>query len=143
MNDEEPMVPEAGAEAVQTELEQRLAALEASLRERLLRAELKGHAIRAGMVDLDGLKLLDISRLALNDNDEVVGAAELMAEARWAKPWLFGGASTSSAAAAPPAQAPKAKLATDMTEAEWRASCAAAVRRCACPTLAVAIHHQG
>ena len=129
MNDDGQTVPDAGAEAVPTELEQRLAALEASLRERLLRAELKGHAIRAGMVDLDGLKLLDTSRLALNDSDEVVGAAELMAEARRAKPWLFGGSSTSSAAAAPPAQAPKAKLATDMTEAEWRASRAELLRR--------------
>ena len=129
MNDDGQTVPDAGAEAVPTELEQRLAALEASLRERLLRAELKGHAIRAGMVDLDGLKLLDTSRLLLNDSDEVVGAAELMAEARRAKPWLFGGSSTSSAAAVPPAQAPKAKLATDMTEAEWRASRAELLRR--------------
>lgn len=129
MNDDGQTVPDAGVEAVRTELEQRLVALEASLRERLLRAELKGHAIRAGMVDLDGLKLLDTSRLLLNDSDEVVGAAELMAEARRAKPWLFGGSSTSSAAAVPPAQAPKAKLATDMTEAEWRASRAELLRR--------------
>ena len=82
--------PPSAAEAA---LEQRLAALEASLRERLLRAELKAHAVRAGMVDLDGLKLLDTSRLVLNERDEVVGAAELMAETRRAKPWLFGGAS--------------------------------------------------
>jgi hypothetical protein len=110
-------------------LQQRLAALEASLRERLLRADLKAHAVRAGMVDLDGLKLLDTSRLALNERDEVVGAAELMAEARRAKPWLFGGASTSSAAAAPPAQAPRARLATEMNEAEWRAARAEMLRK--------------
>ena len=55
--------PDAEATAA---LEQRLAALEASLRERLLRAELKAHAVRAGMVDLDGLKLLDTSALVLN-----------------------------------------------------------------------------
>lgn len=107
----------------------RLAALEATLHERLLRAELRAHALRAGMVDLDGLKLLDTSRLVVNARDEVEGAAELMAEARRAKPWLFGGASTSSAAAAPPAQPPRAKLATEMGEAEWRAARAEMLRR--------------
>lgn len=114
---------------VRTALEQRLAALEASLRERLVRAELKAHAVRAGMVDMDGLKLVDASRLALNDRDEVEGAAELMAEMRRAKPWLFGGNSSSSAAAPPPAQAPRAKLATEMSEAEWQASRAEMLRR--------------
>ena len=120
---------DADPAAVQAALEQRLVALEASLRERLLRAELKAHALRAGMVDLDGLKLLDTSRLVLNERDEVVGAGELMVEARRAKPWLFGGTSSSSAAAAPPAQAPKAKLATDMTETEWCSSRAELLRR--------------
>jgi hypothetical protein len=122
---ETPEEPATDADA----LAERLAALEASLRERLLRAELKAHAVRAGMVDLDGLKLLDTSRLTLNERDEVAGAAELMAEARRAKPWLFGGASTSSAAIAPPAQAPRARLATEMSEAEWRASRAEMLRR--------------
>ncbi len=121
--------PAAEASALQAALEQRLAALEASLRERLLRAELKAHAVRAGMVDLDGLKLLDTSRLVLNERDEVEGAAELMAETRRVKPWLFGGASSSSSPAAPPAQSPKPKLATDMTEAEWRTSRADLLRR--------------
>ncbi len=114
---------------VRAALEQRLSALEASLRERLVRAELKAHAVRAGMVDLDGLKLLDASRLALNERDEVEGAAELMAEMRRAKPWLFGGASSSSVASPPPAQAPRAKLATEMTEAEWVAARAEMLRR--------------
>ena len=137
MNEDAHTAPATGADtphdgdpaAVQAALEQRLAALEASLRERLLRAELKAHAVRAGMVDLDGLKLLDTSRLVLNERDEVVGAAELMVETRRAKPWLFGGTSSSSAAAAPPAQAPKAKLATDMTETEWRIARAELLRR--------------
>ncbi len=110
-------------------LEERLAALEAGLRARLLRAELKAHALRAGMVDLDGLKLLDTSALVVNERDEVIGAEALMAEARRAKPWLFGGASTSSTAAAPPAQAPRAKLATEMSEAEWRAARAELLRK--------------
>lgn len=117
-------------EALRTALEQRLAALEAGLRERLLRAELKAHAVRAGMVDLDGLKLLDTSGLSLNARDEVEGAEAAMAAMRRAKPWLFGAAaSTSSAAAAPPAQAPRAKLATEMDATEWQAARAEILRR--------------
>lgn len=110
-------------------LARRLEALEASLRERLVRAELKAHAVRAGMVDLDGLKLVDASRLVLNERDEVEGAAELMRGLRRDKPWLFGGPSTSSAAQPPPAQAPRAKLATEMSETEWLAARAELLRR--------------
>lgn len=130
MTDETPASAEAlAAEALEAALAERLAALEARLRERLVRAELKAHAVRAGMVDLDGLKLVDTSGLTLNDRDEVDGADQLMATLRRAKPWLFGHASTSSAAAAPPAQPPRAKLATEMTDAEWQASRAELLRR--------------
>ena len=117
------------AEQIQAALNAKIGALEASIRERLVRAEMKAHAVRAGMVDLDGLKLLDTSQVTLNDRDEVVGAEALMAQMRRAKPWLFGGASTSSSAAAPPAQAPRAKLATEMSEMEWRSARAELLRR--------------
>ena len=127
---ETPKAAQAGEAAqVQMALEQKLLAMETALRERLMRAELKAHAMRAGMVDLDGLKLLDTSRLTLNERDEVVGAEVLMAEARRAKPWLFGGASSSSSATPPPAQAPRARLATEMNETEWRAARAEMLRR--------------
>jgi hypothetical protein len=121
----------AEADTAQAALEQRLATMEAQMRERLVRAELKAHAIRAGMVDLDGLKLVDATSLALNDHYELDGGEQLMATLRRAKPWLFGshGTSTSSAATAPPAQAPRAKLATEMTDAEWQASRAEMLRR--------------
>ena len=107
-----------------------MAELEAKLQLRLVRAELKAHAIRAGMVDLDGLKLVDTTGLTLNDQDEVDGAEQLMSNLRRAKPWLFGASTSStSSAAAPPAQAPRAKLATEMTDAEWQASRAEMLRR--------------
>ncbi len=54
-------------------LELRLAELEASTRARLIRAELKAEAMRAGMVDLDGLRLLDLDAVAINDKGEVEG----------------------------------------------------------------------
>ena len=60
MSEDDPAsVPAEDAEARAAALERRLAELEAQSRERLIRAELKAEAVRAGMVDLDGLKLVD------------------------------------------------------------------------------------
>jgi hypothetical protein len=52
-----------------------------------------------------------------------------MREFKRAKPWLFGGASTSSTAAPPPAQPPKQKLAKDMTPEEWQRARAELLKR--------------
>jgi hypothetical protein len=106
-------------------LERRLAESEHEARSRLVRAELKVEAIRAGMIDLDGLKLLDLNDVQLNTHSELENASLLMAQFRRAKPWLFGGASSSSPANAPPAQPPRQKLATEMTDEEYRAARAA------------------
>jgi hypothetical protein len=89
------------------ELRARTDALEKQLRESneaarasLVRAELKVEALRAGMVDLDGLKLFDSTALKVSDTGEVDGAAELMARMKREKPWLFTSASSSSPTAA-------------------------------------------
>ena len=121
---ETPAPPPVAADAEDraAELERRLAELEAATATRLIRAELKAEAVRAGMVDLDGLKLIDIAHLKLDDDGNVAGAAELMRQLRRAKPWLFGGASTSSAASAPPTTPPRPKLATEMTDSEWQSA---------------------
>jgi hypothetical protein len=110
-------------------LERRLVAVEAEARARILRAELTTEALRAGMIDLDGIKLLDTSAVTLDERGEVVGAAAAMRALRQSKPWLFGGASSSSAASAPPAQAPRARLATEMNHAEWQAARAELLKR--------------
>jgi hypothetical protein len=101
-------------------LEHRLAETEQEARSRLVRAELKVEAVRAGMVDLDGLKLLDLKDVRLNADGEIENAAHLMAQFRRAKPWLFGGTSSSSPTNAPPAQPPRQKLATEMSDEEYR-----------------------
>jgi hypothetical protein len=111
------------------ELERKLAEVEATAHERVVRAELKAEAVRAGMVDLDGLKLLDATRVKVGANGEVEGAAALMRELRRAKPWLFGGASSSSTAGAPPAQPPKPRLATEMNFEEWQKARADLLKR--------------
>jgi hypothetical protein len=108
--------------------ERRLGEIEQEVRARVVRAELKVEAVRAGIVDLDGLKLLDLKSVELTPDGELANAAELMAQLRRAKPWLFGGASSSSPASPPPAQPPRQKLATDMTDDEYRAARAAILK---------------
>ena len=110
-------------------LEARLAEVAADANARVLRAELRAEAVRAGMVDLDGLKLVDTAALTLGADGAVAGAAELMRDMRRAKPWLFHGGSSSSTAAAPAVQPPRQKLATEMSEDEWRAARAELLRR--------------
>jgi hypothetical protein len=53
----------------------------------------------------------------------------MIAQLRHAKPWLFGSLSSSSSASPPPAQAPRLKMATEMTDEEYRAARAAIVKQ--------------
>lgn len=121
----------AGADLIAraAELERRLAELEAQTQARVVAAELKAEAVRAGMIDLDGLKLLDISGLVPGEGGGVPGGAALIAQLRRAKPWLFGAGSSSSSAAVPPANPPRARLATEMSVEEWRAARGELLRR--------------
>jgi hypothetical protein len=111
------------------ELEQQVRSLSEQARVNLVMSELKAEAVRAGMVDLDGLKLLDTSAVAVGDRGEVTGAAAVMERFRRAKPWLFGSASSTTTAVPPPSQPPQAKKAKDMTPEEYRAARAALLRR--------------
>ena len=122
-------LPVEDSEARAAELQRRLVELEAQSRDRLIRVELKAQAMRARMVDLDGLKLVDASVLTLDDAGDVQGAAALMQSLRRNKPWLFSGASASSAATPPPPEPPRPRLATDMTTKEWLAARADLLRR--------------
>ena len=122
-------LPVEDTEARAAGLQRRLVELEAQSRDRLIRAELKAQAMRAGMVDLDGLKLVDASVLTLDDAGEVQGAVALMQSLRRTKPWLFVGANASSAATPPPVEPPRPRLATEMTTKEWLAARADLLRR--------------
>lgn len=91
--------------------------------QRVIRAELKAEALKAGMVDLDGLKLADLSKIKINDAGEVEGAAELMEEFKKAKPYLFGSTQNSSTPGNPPnPKPPVAKKATEMSDEEYAAA---------------------
>jgi hypothetical protein len=111
------------------DLERQLSAIRTETDTRLIRAELKAEAVRAGIVDLDGLKLLDLSAAKLDGRGEVEGAAQLLAQLKRAKPWLFGASSSSNPASPPAAQPMRQKLAGEMTTAEWWAARADLVRR--------------
>ncbi len=101
----------------------------AALRSKLVQAELRTAAARAGMIDLDGVKLVDTASLAVNEAGELQGGPEIMARLRQEKPWLFGRGSSSSPAVAPRATPPKAKTAMDMSVDEWRVARAELLRR--------------
>jgi hypothetical protein len=101
------------------ELEQQVRSLSEQARVNLVMSELKAEAVRAGMVDLDGLKLLDTSSVAVGEGGEVTGAAAVMERFRRAKPWLFSSPSTTTTAVPPPSQPPRAKKAIDMTPEEY------------------------
>jgi len=84
------------AQEAETAATARITAAEVKANERIIRAELKAEAIKAGMVDLDGLKLADLTTVKLDDKGEVVGAAEMMKALKESKPYLFGQTSTTT-----------------------------------------------
>jgi len=106
-------------------LERRITETERESQARIVRAELKVEAVRAGIIDLDGLKLLGTERVTFTPDGEVANASDLVAQLKRAKPWLFGSVSSSSQASPPPAQPPRPKLATEMNDDEYRIARAA------------------
>jgi hypothetical protein len=97
---------------------------------RLIRAELKTEAVKAGMIDLDGLKLIDASEVRLNEAGEVEDAGALLGRLKRAKPWLFGGGTSSSAAINPPRpEPPRTRHANELSREEWLQARAALLRR--------------
>jgi hypothetical protein len=88
---------------------------------RIMRAELKTAALAAGMIDPDGLKLLDTSAVNLNEEGDIVIPDTFFADAKRAKPWLFGQASTSSTASTPKIEPPRTKKVREMDDKERRA----------------------
>jgi hypothetical protein len=104
--------------------------LQAEAGVKLMRAELKAEAVKAGMIDLDGLKLIDAGEVQLNEAGELQDGGAVLARLKRAKPWLFGGGSSSSAAANPPRpEPPRARQANELSHEEWQQARAALLRR--------------
>lgn len=112
---------DAAAKATK-EADDKIAAATTAANDRIVRAELKAEAIKAGMVDLDGLKLADLSKVKLNDAGEVEGAEALMEEMKKAKPYLFStSTTTTSTEKKPPPKGDEKVDVTKMTAAEYKA----------------------
>lgn len=125
MDDELPAAPSANPDPVvliDQPLSEEIATLRSSFEARLIAADLRTEAVRAGMVDIDGLKLIDLTGIRLDDSDKVIGGRKLMADLRRAKPWLFGAAISSSIAVAPASQPVRQKTAMDMSDEEYVAA---------------------
>ncbi len=86
---------------------------------RIIRAELKAEAIKAGMIDMDGLKLIDTTAVTIDEDGEVKIPDGFFKAAKEAKPWLFGAVSSTSSTQEPPQkQQPGPKPASEWTPAE-------------------------
>lgn len=118
---------EAAAKAA-TDADAKVKAAQEAADQRIIRAELKAAAIKAGMVDLDGLKLADLSGVNLNEAGEVEGAEALMEALKKSKPYLFGAPSSSTPGTPPSPKTPEAKKATEMTDEEYQQAKAALLR---------------
>lgn len=103
-----------------TEANGKVTEAEKRANDRVIRAELKVAAQKAGMIDLDVLKLVDLSSIKLTEAGEVEGAEALMTKLKEDKPHFFG---TPAKGSSNPEKPPKPedgtpKKAKDMTEEE-------------------------
>lgn len=120
----------------ETSLQARLEKLERDSQEhrrltekRVILAELKVEAMRANMIDLDGLQFLDLSDVRLSDHGGLDDGAEIIGRLKRTKPWLFASPSSSSTARVPPSGPARPKLARDMSDEEYRIARANIIKR--------------
>ena len=116
---------EKALEAHKAETEKRVsdAKAEADKRadDRVINAELKAEALKAGMIDLDLLKLADKSKLSLNEDGEVIGAGDLIKALTESKPYAFEAKTdTATKRTAPPPKPSTIKTAREMTPEEYK-----------------------
>jgi hypothetical protein len=111
---------EAAKKAAETEATTKVTAAEQRANERVIRAELKVAAQKAGMIDLDVLKLVDLTSVKLTEAGEVEGADALMTKLKEDKPHFFGNPVKGSSNPNPPPNPgdKNPKMAKDMTQAE-------------------------
>lgn len=99
--------------------ERKLAELKSAADQRIMRAELRAHAIKAGIVDVDGLQLADLSGVKIKDDGTIEGAEATIEALKKSKPYLFA-SSTSNPANPPKPDDKTAKKFSELTEAEQK-----------------------
>jgi hypothetical protein len=72
---------------------------------------------------------LDMKAVQMDDDGSVSGGSELISQLKRSKPWLFTASSSSSLAKVPQSRPTRQKLATEMTDEEYRAARADILRR--------------
>lgn len=73
-----------------------------AIEKRLITAEINKIAREEGIVDVDAFKMVDLSKVTLSEEGEVVGLAPLVEELKTKKPYLFNKASSANAGAKAP-----------------------------------------
>lgn len=111
------------------ELHRSLDEVKRQMTSRIVMAELKAEAARAGMIDLDVLRLVDMDGIKLDPEQNVLGAIETVAKLKEQKPYLFQGKSSSAARVAPTVQPLVNRRATEMTEEEYQIARTALLRQ--------------
>jgi predicted RNase H-like nuclease (RuvC/YqgF family) len=91
------------------------------MNQRLIRAELKAAVLKAGLRDMDALRMFDTSGIKISKEGDVVGVKELVDEMLEEKEYLFDKETndTTSGKKAPNAGKMSGKSALDMSDEEW------------------------
>ena len=94
---------------------------------RVIKAEMRAIAAKAGIVDPDALSLADVSGVKLDKDGNVVGAEAALEAFKTAKPWAFAATGKQTGTTSGQSKAPKPgdtspKMAKDMTADEYRAA---------------------
>ena len=110
---------EEAAKKAKEEADGTVSAANKAANDRIIRAELKAEAIKAGLVDMDALKLADLTKVTLKDDGTVEGAEALFADLKKAKPYLFGSVNSSSTQKAPATGDPAPKSVKDLSKADY------------------------
>jgi hypothetical protein len=95
---------------------------------RLLQANLRTEAVRAGMIDLDGLRMIDTTKIKIDNEGNIIDGKGLMQSLQKKKPWLFGSMSSSSTLPTPSSAPVRQKSAMDMSDEEYISARAALVK---------------
>lgn len=111
------------AKKAQEAAEARAAEREAQAQARVIKAEMKALAVKAGIVDIDALALADLSGVKFNEAGDIEGAEAAIEALKKAKPYLFA-QTTSSTQAPPKGGEQKPKSARDLSDSDWKSEMA-------------------
>jgi hypothetical protein len=70
-------------------LNSKLAEVSSTYKKEIILSKLQTEALKAGIVDVDGIKLADLSSLSIDENNVLQGASEVISSLKESKPYLF------------------------------------------------------